>query len=372
MMRKWLAVLTVIAAVVMLAAGPAAEAAQATTRIKDIAKIQGVRGNQLVGYGLVSGLNGTGDSTKSVFTIQSMASMLKNFGVAISASQMQTKNMAAVMVTAYLPPFAKPGDTIDISVSSMGDAKSLQGGVLLQTPLKAANGQVYAVGQGALSVGGYAAASGGASQQKNFPTVAMIPGGALVERDVPAQFNDRGSVTLSLNQPDFTTASRIGAAIDYRFGAVSSTPDPGTVVVNVPPEYGSNTVGFVAALEDIYVIPDNSAKVIINERTGTVVIGGNVTIDEVAVAQGGLTVKIGNKTEVSQPPPLSGGSTVVTNNPTVDVQEQTASLIALPASTSVGDVVRSLNAVGATPRDVIAILQAIKASGALHADLQIQ
>jgi flagellar P-ring protein precursor FlgI len=366
-MRRLIAFSLIIA---LVAAG-AAPALAYGPRIKDVAKLQGVRSNQLVGYGLVVGLAGTGDSNKSTFTIQSIVNMLKTFGVTVSAAQLQPKNAAAVMVTAQLPPFVKPGDTIDITVSSMGDAKSLQGGTLLQTPLKAATGAVYAVGQGPLSVGGFSVGGGGASQQKNFPTVGTIPGGAIVERDVPTQFEASGNIVLVLNRPDFTTANRISEAVDRRFGPISRARDAGSVTVQVPYEYSGNLVGFVAAVEELPVTPDNAAKVVINERTGTVVMGGNVTIDTVAVAQGGLTVRVATTTEVSQPPPFSRGSTVVTHNTTVDAKEQQAPLVVLPAAASVSDLVSALNAVGATPRDVISILQAIKAAGALHAELQL-
>ncbi|WP_371363138.1 Flagellar P-ring protein [Sporomusa rhizae] len=371
-MRKLIATLLVAALAVSMTV-PVMAAPQASARIKDVAKVQGVRSNQLVGYGLVVGLAGTGDSDKSTFTIQSIVNMLKSFGVMIGPSQLKPKNIAAVMITANLPPYAKSGDAIDITVSSMGDAKSLQGGTLLQTPLRAANGQVYAVGQGPISTGGFSASAGGASQQKNFPTVGNIPSGALVEREVPMPFTDKGQtrITLSLNQPDFTTATRISEAIDSRFGQITTAKDPGSVVVNIPYYYNDNVVSFIAAVEELPIIPDTVAKVVINERTGTVVIGSNVTIDQVAVAQGGLTIKIGRTTDVSQPPPFSNGSTVVTTNTSVDAKEQPAGLIVLPASSSVGDVVAALNAVGATPRDVISILQAIKAAGALHAELQI-
>lgn len=345
--------------------------AAAPTRIKDIAKIQGVRSNQLVGYGLVVGLAGTGDSDKSVFTVQSVVNMLKNFGVVVNSTKLKPKNVAAVMVTAQLPPFVKPGDTIDITVSSLGDAKNLQGGTLLQTPLQAANGVVYAVGQGALSTGGYSAGGRGASQQKNFPTVGLIPAGASVERTVPMEFSTDGTITLALSQPDFTTASRITAAISSAFGDIAVARDPGTVTVNLPAAYAGDTVSFVAAIEELPVIPDAIAKIVINERTGTIVMGTNVTISEVAVAQGGLTVKVGQTVDVSQPQPFSHGSTAITKQQTVEVNEGQGSMIALPASTNVGDVVSALNAVGATPRDIIAILQAIKAAGALNAELQI-
>lgn len=363
-----ISLLLLLAQITVVAAAPGA----ATTRIKDIAKVQGVRANQLVGYGLVVGLAGTGDSNKSTFTMQSIANMLKSFGVVVSASALKSKNAAAVMVTAQLPPFVKPGDTIDITVSSIGDAKSLQGGTLLQTPLKAGNGNVYAVGQGSVSIGGFSAKSGGASQQTNFLTAGNIPNGAMVERDVAMNFADNGnSITLALSQPDFTTASRISAAVDSRFGSISQARDPGTVTIGIPAEYVKNIVGFIAAIEELPVTPDNAAKVVINERTGTIVMGSNVTIDEVAVAQGGLSIRISPAAEVSQPEPFSAGKTVVLDKSTVEATEQKANLILLPASASVGDVVNALNAVGATPRDIMAILQAMKAAGALHAELQI-
>lgn len=360
------AVLAFIAAFTVLAAP-----VSASVRIKDIAKVQGVRSNQLVGYGIVVGLAGTGDTDKTIAAMQSIVSMLNSFGVSVSAAQMKAKNAAAVMVTAQLPPFVKPGDTIDITVSSMGDAKSLQGGMLLQTPLKAANGQVYAVGQGAVTTGGFSAGGGGSSQQKNFPTVGLMTNGAIVERDVPMTFSKNGVIKLALNQPDFTTAARISEVVNSAFGNISMPRDPGTIEITAPANYADSIVTFVAALEELSVTPDNVAKVIINERTGTIVMGSNVTIDEVAVAQGGLSIKITKDNQVSQPEPLSNGTTAPTGNTTVNAKEEKASLIVLPQSTSVGDVVNALNAVGATPRDVITILQAIKASGALHADLQV-
>lgn len=363
-MRK-LAFLLVIAALIITSLGAALAAP--TVRIKDVAKVQGVRSNQLVGYGLVVGLNGSGDSDKTS-AIQSVANLLKTFGVTVNTSQLKAKNVAAVMITAQLPPFVKSGDTIDITVSSMGDAKSLQGGTLLQAPLQAANGNVYAVAQGALSTGGFSA---GNSQQKNFPTVGSVPNGAIVERDVPMQISAGGTINLALVQPDFTTATRITEAINVNFGAIAYARDPGTVTVTVPSQYGNNVVAFVASLEDLPVTPDAIAKIVINERTGTVVMGSNVAVSEVAVAQGGLSIKISREKQVSQPPSFSNGTTVVTEKKTVEVDEKPSNLIVLPSSSNIGDVVNALNAVGATPRDIIAILQAMKAAGALHADLQI-
>jgi flagellar P-ring protein precursor FlgI len=370
-MRKITVSVTIVMCILAIMA-TALAASSTVTRIKDVAKVQGVRTNQLVGYGLVTGLAGTGDSTTLVQTRQSLANLLKSFGLTVTDAQLKSKNVAAVMVTAQLPAFAKSGDTIDMTVSSMGDAKSLEGGILLQTPLKAANGQVYAVGQGPVSTGGFNASSGGSSQQKNFPTTGTTPNGAIVERDVPTQLMaSNGSITLSLSQPDFTTATRIAETIDGRFGSITTTRDPGTIVITVPSDYGSNVVGFVAALEELYINPDTIAKVIINERTGTIVMGSNVSIDEVAVAQGGLSISISKTTDVSQPPPFSGGTTVTTNNTTVNVKEDKANVMVLPSTANVGDVVRGLNAIGATPRDIFSILQAMKAAGALHADLQI-
>jgi flagellar P-ring protein precursor FlgI len=370
-MRKLAFLVTIFLCVTVWTATACAESA--TVRIKDIAKVQGVRDNQLVGYGLVAGLAGTGDTnSKSVETMQSIANMLKNFGVVVSPSQVQSANVAAVMVTAQLPPFLKPGDTIDVNIASMGDAKSLQGGVLLQTPLRAADGQVYAVAQGPVSIGGYSVSSGGNSRQKNFPTVGTTPNGGIVERAVPMQFSADGNISLALSQPDFTTANRISEAINNNFGDISTASDPGTVVVAVPSQYqGSNLVGFISDIENLYVRPSNIAKVIINERTGTIVMGANVNIDEVAVAQGGLSIRISKNQSVSQPPPLSGGSTVTTTNTNLQVKEPQSHMMVLPASANVGDVVNALNAVGAKPSDIIAILQAIKAAGALHADLQL-
>lgn len=342
-----------------------------STRIKDIAKVQGVRSNQLVGYGLVVGLAGTGDSNKTVETLQSVANMLKTFGVSIDSTQLKTKNVAAVIVTATLPPFARPGDTIDMTVSSMGDAKSLQGGTLLQTPLKAANGQVYAVGQGAVSTGGFSTGSGGSSSGKNFTTVGTTPNGAIVERDVEMNYGSNGTLSLSLSKPDFTTASRITQAINARFGKIAGASNPGTVDITVPYMYQNDLVGFVASLEDLYVTPDTIAKVVVNERTGTIVMGGNVSVDEIAIAQGSLNVNIVKSQDVNQPPPFSFGETITTRQTDVDVTEEQAHTVILSATSNVSDVVGALNAIGATPRDIISILQAMKAAGALHAELEI-
>lgn len=346
-------------------------AASAVTRLKDVAKVQGVRANQLVGYGLVVGLNGTGDSNKTLETLQSVANMLRQFGVTVNQATLKTKNVAAVMVTATLPPFVREGDTIDITVSSMGDAKSIQGGTLIQTPLQAGNGQIYAVAQGAVSTGGFTAGNGGGSQQKNFPTVGTTPNGAIVERTVEDDIGTNGMISLSLARADFTTADRVAQTINLRFGNVARAANPGRVDVSLPPAYRNNVVGFIAGLEELPVMPDNVARVVVNERTGTIVMGGDVSVDNVAITQGGLSIRVTREEEVSQPAPFSYGTTVVTKNDDVDVEEAPAHSIVLPATADVSDIVGALNAVGATPRDIISILQAIKAAGALHAELEI-
>lgn len=371
-MRKCISLLMVMLMVLcMTATALAAPSTLITTRIKDIAKVQGVRSNQLIGYGLVVGLAGTGDSNKTLETLQSVTNMLKEFGVTISTSQLKTKNVAAVMVTAQLPPFVRSGDTIDITVSSMGDAKSIQGGTLLQTPLRAANGQIYAVGQGSVSTGGFSAGGSGGSRQKNFPTVGTTPNGAIVERDVEGELGADGLISLSLSKADFTTASRIADAVNSRYGNVAYAANPGRVDINVPRGYRNNVVSFVAGIEDLSVLPDNVAKVIVNERTGTIVMGGNVAVDEVAIAQGGLSIQIQRNVVVDQPPPFSLGDTVAVPSDDVTVVEEPANTIVLQATASVSEIVGALNSIGATPRDIISILQAIKASGALHADLEI-
>ena len=345
--------------------------APVNTRIKDVAKVQGVRTNQLIGYGLVFGLAGTGDSNKSINTIQSVVNMLRSFGVVVDQTKLQSKNVAAVMISAKLPAFVKAGDTIDVTASSMGDAKSLAGGTLIQTPLRAANGSVYAVAQGAVSTGGFSAGGSGANVQKNFPTVGLITNGGIVEREVAFQLGANGQLNLALNRPDFTTANRIAEAITSRFGSIATARDPGTVSIGVPAMFARDLVGFVAAIEELRIRPDEVARVVINERTGTIVMGSNVSIDEVAVAQGGLTIKITKTREVSQPGPFSSGRTVTTPKQTVNAQESSGNLLVLPSTASVGDVVAALNSVGATPRDIITILQAMKAAGALHAEMEL-
>ncbi len=369
---KTFALLPMLLALAALAPGAAAQA-----RLKDIAAVQGVRGNQLVGYGLVVGLDGSGDGSGAVFTPQSVASMLQKFGITVAPGALQLKNVAAVMVTATLPPYAKNGSAIDVTVSSLGDAKSLQGGTLLQTPLQAANNRVYAVAQGAISVGGFlAGGGGGGSVAKNFVTAGRVPGGALVEQDVPMTLLGASSGTLdvTLSHPDFTTAARLANAInDHKpYGVTMAVAaDAGTVRVGFHP--GSDPVSVIAGLENVPVETDEVAKVVINERTGTVVMGGNVEVSACAVAHGNLTVSIANAPIISQPSPLSRrGQTVVAPRKIITVAEGSERLIPVPASTNLNSVVRSLNALGVTPRDLIAILQAMKEAGALHAEIEIQ
>jgi flagellar P-ring protein precursor FlgI len=341
-------------------------------RIKDIAEIKGVRDNQLIGYGLVVGLDGTGDGKKAQFTIQSMVTMLEKMGVTISADEIATSNVAAVMVTANLPPFAKSGNRIDALVNSIGDAKNLQGGTLLLTPLKAANGQVFAVAQGPVNTGGFAAGGAAGSVSKNFPTVGRVIGGALIERDLDLAFKNRSSLTLSLHSPDFTTASRVSDQINALFyGRIAQAPDAGTIEIKVPPAYVGNLVEMVAMIEKLEVETDSAAKVIINERTGTVVMGENVRIGTLAIAHGNLSVIIKESSRVSQPGAFSDGQTVVTPDTDIAVKEDANQLILIDAGPSIGDVVSALNALGVSPRDLIAIFQAIKAAGALQAELQV-
>lgn len=367
-MKKWIALFTALAC---LSFSCVAFADASVTRIKDVAKVQGVRANQLVGYGLVMGLNGTGDSNKTLEVLQSVANMLRRFGVTVDQASLKTKNVAAVTVTATLPPFVREGDTIDVTVSSMGDAKSIQGGTLIQTPLMAGNGEVYAVAQGAVSTGGFTAGNGGNTRQKNFPTVGLTPNGAIVERTVEDDLGTDGTISLSLARADFTTAARIAQTINARYAGVATAANPGRIDIRIPPHFRGNLVSFIAGIEELPVMPDNIAKVVVNERTGTIVMGGDVSVDSIAIAQGGISISIETEADVSQPTPFSVGSTVVTKNGSTDVAEERANTIVLDATANVSDIVGALNSVGATPRDIISILQAIKASGALHAELEI-
>ncbi|MEW6220151.1 MAG: flagellar basal body P-ring protein FlgI [Thermodesulfobacteriota bacterium] len=355
---------------VLLALLPAAAGA---ARLKDLAMTKGVRDNQLVGYGLVVGLNGTGDGSKAAFTTQGLANMMEQLGVHVRPQDLKVKNVAGVMITAKLPPFVKVGQTVDVLVSSLGDATSLQGGTLLATTMKGLDGQVYAVAQGPLAVGGFAVGGGGgAAVQKNHPTVARIPGGATVEREVPLALAGRSELVLSLASPDFTTMSRAVQAVNRQLaGDFARAEDGATLRIRVPEAYAGDIVGLLAAVESVEVVPDMPARVVLDERTGTVVMGENVRIGRVAVSHGNLSLEIRTGAQVSQPAPLGAGETVVVPATDIAVAEEPDRLVVLDGGPTITEVVRALNAVGVNPRDLIAIFHAIKAAGALQADLSI-
>jgi flagellar P-ring protein precursor FlgI len=351
-------------------------AAHAGVRVKDLVMVAGARDNQLVGYGLVAGLANDGDKNPA-YTIQSIANMLRRFGITVPSATLQSKNVAAVMVTADIPAFAKPGHRIDIAIAALGDAQTLQGGVLLQTPLLGADGKVYAVAQGPLSVGGFSAGQGGmggATVQKNHPTAAQIVGGALVEEEIPATIVRNQLLELLLRQPDFTTASRLAAAINERFPDSAEAADSTVIRVHLPDEKtGLRLVDFIARLEAVEITPDAAARIVINERTGTIVATAPVTISHCAVSHGNLTITIASTPEVSQPGPFANrGRTVVTQRTDVNVTENKAAMVALPEMTTVEKVASALNSLGVTPRDMMAIFQAMKQAGALQAELIIR
>ncbi|HEY3345997.1 MAG TPA: flagellar basal body P-ring protein FlgI [Nitrospirota bacterium] len=343
------------------------------SRIKDISAVEGVRDNQLVGYGLIVGLNGTGDKSSTVFTGQTLTNMLAKLGIQTAGQKVDSKNIAAVMVTATLPPFARPGDKVDVTVSTLGDSQSLQGGTLVMTPLKAADQNVYVVAQGPVSLGGGFSAEGASSSvQKNHPTAGRVINGGIVERSLNLDFQSKDELLFKLFNPDFTTASRLAKAINDKTNSQGAVAlDASTVRVKVPAAMYSRTVDFMASIENINVTPDFPAKVVLNEKTGTVVMGESVGISTVAVSHGNLTIEINTEFQVSQPAPLANGQTTVVPNTDLKAKEQKAHLIVLDGATNIGDVVRALNAVGTTPRDLIAILQALKAAGALQADLEV-
>ena len=341
-------------------------------RLKDIAEINGVRKNQLVGYGLVVGLDGTGDGKKATFTLQSMASMLEKMGVTVDRNSIQVKNVAAVMVTASLPPFAKRGNRLDVLVSSIGDADNLQGGTLMLTPLKGLDGKIYAMAQGPVNTGGFGAGGAASTVVKNFPTVGRVLSGAIIEREVPNNFKDRSTLIFSLHNPDFITAARVIDVINSQFAVpVARAADPGTIEIQIPDQYTGNTVSLLASLSELEVNPDAKAKVVINERTGTVVMGEQVRISTIAIAHGNLSIVVRENVNVSQPMPFSDGQTVASPSTQINVQEDGNQLMVVPKGVSIGEVVNALNALGVTPRDLIAIFQAIKAAGALQADLEV-
>jgi flagellar P-ring protein precursor FlgI len=348
--------------------------AKALSRIKDLASIEGVRENQLVGYGLVVGLNGTGDTlNNSPFTRQSLVAMLERLGVNTRGANLRTANVAAVMVTANLPPFATQGTRVDVTVSALGDAKSLQGGTLLVTPLLGADGEVYAVAQGSLAIAGFSAQGEAASVTRGVPTVGRIANGALIEREIEFALNRVRHLRLALRNPDFTTARRIAAAInDFLGGATAEPTDPATVAIQIPKNYRGNIIQLLTEVEQLRVDPDQRARIVVDERSGIIVMGKDVRVSTVAVAQGNLTVTISEQPQVSQPGPFSRGQTTVVPRTGVRVDTgEGARLAIVKDSVTLADLVDGLNALGIGPRDLIAILQAIKAAGALQADIEV-
>ena len=347
----------------------------AATRLKDLVSVEGVRDNQLVGYGLVVGLNGTGDKRQTVFSSQSLTNLLARMGVTVSPTAILVRNTAAVLVTANLPPFAQPGIRIDISVAAIGDSTNLQGGILVLTPLKGPDGQVYAAAQGSVVTGGFVAGRGGSSQTVNHPTAGRVPSGAIVEKLAPS-VTPENRIKLQLRQADFTTAARITAAINQKFAAGPSAPaaraeNSALVSVDVPASYKTHAVEFLGELENLAVEPDRPARIVINERTGTIVMGKDVRIAPVAILHGTLTVEVQTTLNTSQPEALSSGQTTVTPQVNVTAKEEKARNVVLKQGASVEELVRALTVIGSTPRDIIAILQNLKASGALEADVEV-
>ena len=347
----------------------------AFSRVKDLVEIEGIRDNQLVGYGLVVGLNGTGDSLKNApFTQQSIQTMLERLGVNTRGTTMQTKNVAAVMVTANLPAFAGEGGKIDITVSAMGDAKNLQGGTLLVTPLFGADGQIYAVGQGPVAVGGFSAQGDAASVTRGVPTAGRIANGAIVEKNTGFTLASLNSLKLSLHNPDLTTATRIAAAInDYLGNKVALATDPSNVQLALPANYNGGVMALLTDIEQVKVDPDQPAKVIIDQNSGVIVMGSDVRISTVAIAQGNLTIKVQETPQVSQPAPFSNtGTTTEVPRTSIQIDDSKGNkMTVLHPGVSLQSVVDGLNALGVGPRDIISILQAIKAAGALQADIQV-
>lgn len=356
-----------VAALLLVVTATPAEA----VRIKDIATFSGMRDNQLIGYGLVVGLGGTGDKRNSPFTVNSMKNMLERMGVAVDSAQIRPRNVAAVMVTAKLPASSKPGSKLDVVVSSLGDATSLQGGVLLQTPLKGIDGKVYALSQGPVALGGYSVDGAAARTQKNITTVATIPGGANVERGVPFDFNSQSALTLNMSNRDFSTTMQVVERLNATMGGkYARAADAGTVSIDIPPAYQGNLVPLIASVENLEVDPQSAAKVVVDERTGTVVLGRDVRVSQVAVAHGSLQIVVQDSAQVSQPGPFSQGQTVVTPQTDITVREENRRLHMMEGAT-LQELVDGLNAIGATPRDLISILKTLKASGALHAELEV-
>jgi flagellar P-ring protein FlgI len=368
---------TLLAAAIAISAGLArSETTGQLARVKDVATIEGIRDNQLVGYGLVVGLRGTGDSSQTVFPAQTLISALQGMGITVpqtgsnSASNMQVKNMAAVFVVATLPPFSRPGYRVDITASSAGDARSLEGGILLMTPLYGPDGQIYAQAQGALVLGGYMSTAAGNTRQLNHPTTARIPGGALVERPVPFELKQMQTVSVILNDADFHTAERMASALNRSLGATRAHAVDSRRV-EVTPQPNEDIPALLDRVEAVEVEVFPRARVVVNERTGTVVIGGMVRLQPVSILHGGLSVNVIAQTEVSQPGPLSGGTTQVTQQTSIQAQDKPVNRIDLKEGATVENLVQELQRIGAGARDVISILQSMKQAGALEADLEV-
>lgn len=372
---RWVRRLTVTVLALVAALNLGTGSAEAQTRIKDIVDFEGVRENLLIGYGLVVGLNGTGDGLDgAIFTRESLVGMLERLGVNARDDDLDTKNVAAVMVTGILPPFATQGTRIDVTISAIGDAKSLLGGQLLVTPLIGADGEVYAVGQGPVAVSGFSAQGQGASVTRGVPTAGRIANGAIVERELGFALNQMETVRIALRNPDFTTARRIAQAVNaFVGGPIAQPTDPGTVRMLVPDAYRNNAVALITDVEQLRVTPDSVAKVVIDEQTGVIVMGENVRINTVAIAQGNLTIRITETPQVSQPQPFAQtGETVVVPRTQIEIDDDAEKkLTVLPQQVTLQELVNGLNALGVGPRDMISILQAIKAAGALQAELEV-
>jgi flagellar P-ring protein precursor FlgI len=365
--------LCVAAALWLVTVAPViAQVIPGTARLKDVTSLQGVAQTPLIGYGLVVGLNKSGDKRQTIFSAQTLANMLERFGIAVSPGEMKIENVAAVLVTGSLGPYTSAGAQIDITVSSIGDARSLQGGTLIPTPLRAPDGQIVVLGQGPLSIGGFGAGSGDSSVQVNHLTVGRVPGGGLVQTSRIAAMPTTNELRFSLSEPDFVSAGRVAKAINQELGPGSAHAiDAGVIAVQVPEEYRGSVPDLIARLQPLPVAMDSVARVVINERTGTVVLGGDVRLGPAAVAHGSLSVRIATQFDVSQPAPLSQGQTTVTPQTEVNVDEKEAKLVTLEPGATLSDVVRALNLLGATPRDIISVMQALKAAGALRAEIVI-
>jgi flagellar P-ring protein precursor FlgI len=375
-MQRWARGLAIAGLLAMSVAGTRAENApkKKLARVKDVASVEGVRDNQLVGYGIVVGLHGTGDSSQTVFPLQTLESALERMGVSLQgnamASMMQTRNMAGVFLSGTLPPFARPGNKVDITVSSAGDARSLEGGVLLLTPMYGPDGQIYAQAQGPMVLGGYAVTANGSSKSVNYPTTARIPSGAIVERGVPLDLAQMRTLSLLLNDADFATAESVTAAINHELSrSVAHAVDSRRI--EIQPEAHEDIPALLARVEEVEVEVQPRAKVVVNERTGTVVIGGNVTLQPVTILHGGLVVNIVSRVEVSQPNALAQGTTQVVEQTTIQAQDKPANRIELREGATVDDLVEKLQEIGATARDIVSILQAMKEAQALEAELEV-